>query len=154
MHKKLSYYPVILSAIGLSGILLYLLARNRNPSKIIRSVLKNSDFEELTPFVIAQARLESANFTSDLFKRSNNLFGMKNAITRNQLGHRSAIPGDNYRSYDSSRQSVEDFLLYLYAVRFPGSVADAFDYAQELKDRGYYGVSSQEYSSGLNSWLT
>jgi len=115
--------------------------------------LRHSDYETLTPYVIAQAQLESANFTSDLFKRSNNMFGMKNATSRNQLGHISAMPGDDYRVYDSPRQSIEDFLLYLYAVGFPNSVESSFDYANSLKARDYYGISSQEYTVGLNSWL-
>lgn len=45
--------------------------------------------------VLAQARLESGNFKSDFYKRTNNLFGLKK--------------GKKYASYKTWRDSVTDY---------------------------------------------
>lgn len=59
--------------------------------------------------VYAQARLESANFTSDLYKNNNNIFGMKEPLVRNTvaLGTR-----DGYSYYKSWQHSIIDYALY------------------------------------------
>lgn len=59
--------------------------------------------------IIAQARLESANFTSAIFREGNNIFGMKEAKSRLTLAkgtHR------NHAYYDSWQESLQDRALY------------------------------------------
>jgi hypothetical protein len=59
--------------------------------------------------VLAQAKLETANFTSDVFKGNHNLFGMKEAKRRptTNLGIKR---GHAY--YDNWESSVEDYGYY------------------------------------------
>jgi uncharacterized FlgJ-related protein len=59
--------------------------------------------------VLAQARLESGNFTSDIFKENHNLFGMKVAEKRPT----SAI-GINrgHAQYNNWKESVVDYALF------------------------------------------
>jgi hypothetical protein len=59
--------------------------------------------------VLAQAKLETANFTSDVFKDNHNLFGMKEAKRRptTNLGIKR---GHAY--YDNWESSVEDYGYY------------------------------------------
>ncbi len=47
--------------------------------------------------VLAQARLESGNFKSDFYKRTNNLFGLKK--------------GGRYATYKTWRDSIKDYKL-------------------------------------------
>ena len=47
--------------------------------------------------VLAQARLESGNFKSDFYKRTNNLFGLKK--------------GKKYATYKTWRDSIKDYKL-------------------------------------------
>lgn len=59
--------------------------------------------------VLAQARLETGNFTSTIFKESNNIFGMKRAYRRPSTAigtHR------NHAKYNHWKDSVLDFALY------------------------------------------
>jgi uncharacterized FlgJ-related protein len=66
--------------------------------------------------VFAQALLESANFTSKLFKTQNNLFGMKLAMKR-----KTTAVGKNksgYAKYNSVDDSIYDYYLFQeYAMR-------------------------------------
>lgn len=59
--------------------------------------------------VLAQARLETGNFTSKVFKENNNLFGMKLPRVRNT----TAIGEQNsHADYASWRQSIIDYKLW------------------------------------------
>lgn len=60
--------------------------------------------------ILAQAKLESDNFKSDLFKRNNNLFGMKvpNSRVNVTVGGRAG-----YASYYTWRESVIDYLFWV-----------------------------------------
>ena len=55
--------------------------------------------------VLAQARLESGNFKSDFYKRTNNLFGLKK--------------GKKYATYKTWRDSIKDYKLRISA-RYQG----------------------------------
>lgn len=62
--------------------------------------------------VYAQARLESGNFKSDLFKNHSNLFGMKKAWKRPQIYDYVTDSGFIGHSNGNWRQSVLDYALY------------------------------------------
>ena len=55
--------------------------------------------------VLAQARLESGNFKSDFYKRTNNLFGLKK--------------GRRYATYKTWRDSIKDYRLRI-SSRYQG----------------------------------
>ena len=59
--------------------------------------------------VLAQAKLESNNFRSYLFKENNNMFGMKLASSRLTLAQGSE---HGYASYESWTESLMDYALY------------------------------------------
>ena len=58
---------------------------------------------------MAQARLETGHFKSDVFKENNNLFGMKRAVHRTTLGQGN--PGE-YVYFKSIEESIIDYKLY------------------------------------------
>ena len=64
---------------------------------------------EFPDIVFAQAVLESANFNSRLTKENNNLFGMKRPTKRSTT---SIGILNGYASYDSWRESIEDYRLF------------------------------------------
>jgi len=100
--------------------------------------------------IVAQSKVESANYSSDLFLRSNNAFGMKNASRREQLGEPES--GTDYRKYKNLSESIQDFVLYLKAVNFP-TVFDVNTYVRELKKRGYFESSQSDYIKAMESWM-
>ena len=144
--KKLLLWLIPLVSLGLSGF--HLLRKVRKPNKF--DLLDNTKFSSLKPFVIAQSKVESANYTSDLFKRANNAFGMKNANFRSQLG--KSVPGTDYRYYNSLEDSIKDFVLYLDYVNFP-IVSDVNSYVRNLKERNYFESDQTDYINALKSWL-
>jgi len=61
--------------------------------------------------ILCQAKIESSQYSSDLFKRNNNLFGMKKSANRV-----TTASDDNgragYKWYPSWRESVTDYALW------------------------------------------
>ncbi len=112
--------------------------------------LRGSSYFPMKRFIIAQSKVETANYTSPLYKRNSNLFGMKNAIFRRQLGDR--VEGDDYRKYADGEESVFDLILYFDYTVFP-IVLDSTSYVMELKRRGYFTSDENDYLKALNSWL-
>ena len=59
--------------------------------------------------VLAQAKLESSNFNSTIFKENNNLFGMKQARTRPTTATGTQR---SHAVYNSWKDSIIDYALY------------------------------------------
>jgi hypothetical protein len=85
--------------------------------------------------VLAQAKLESNNFRSYLFKQNNNMFGMKLPASRLTL---ATGEEHGYASYDNWTESLMDYALY---------------YSSYLKDirteREYYQFLSKFYAEDI-----
>lgn len=59
--------------------------------------------------VLAQAKLESSNYSSTIFKENNNLFGMKEAKVRLNTAQGTER---SHAYYDTWRESLMDYALY------------------------------------------
>ena len=59
--------------------------------------------------VLAQARLESGNFKSNIFKENNNLFGMKEAKQRISTNKGTNL---GHAKYENWKECVVDYALY------------------------------------------
>jgi uncharacterized FlgJ-related protein len=112
--------------------------------------------------VAAQARHETGNYTSNIFKLNNNLFGMK-FVKQPLATQGSASPrseGDFYARYKSVGDSVKDLIDRNYTITRGGvtpeqlkNATDSLDFATKLKARGYYGDTISIYANGLKSAL-
>lgn len=126
--------------------------------------------ESAAKLVVAQGRYESADYSSNVFKKNNNLFGMKFAGqplakrgTPAPASERSCnlqCDRDYYSAYDSPAKSVEDLLTRNYKLTRGGvtfndlaTVKTPVEFAGKLKKRGYYGVTADQYARGLQSKL-
>lgn len=120
--------------------------------------------------VVAQARLESADYSSGVFKKNNNLFGMKyagqplaskgSAAPASERACNLQCNGDFYSYYSSPAKSVEDLLTRNYKITRGGvsfndlaTASTPEDFASKLKARKYYGVTAEHYARGLKSKL-
>lgn len=93
--------------------------------------------------VLAQAKLETGNFKSTIFKRNNNLFGMKEARARVKTAKGTNL---NHAYYDSWQESVYDYAFFQsrymasvkteeeYFAALDASYAEASKYSQTLKN--------------------
>lgn len=138
--------PLIL---GLSGFILLKKRKLKIDSDF--SYIENTEYSGLKNLIIAQSKVESAGYTSALFLRSNNAFGMKNASIRDQLGY--MVIGDPYRHYSSLSESIKDFVLWLRFVGFPAKNQTVEEYAGNLKRLNYYESPKGDYIKALKSWL-
>lgn len=149
-YKKYKpYYVGLLTA--LVAFLIWIIAKNKTKPKGIYSVLEGSKYEPMAKLIEAQAKHETGNYTSRAFKENNNLFGMKNAIRREQLGFPKFQ--DMYRLYESPEQSVKDLMIYFDFVKFP-VVTDPEAFVRNLKQRSYFEDNFNNYLNGVKSFLS
>lgn len=73
--------------------------------------------------VLAQARLESGNFKSDFYKRTNNIFGLKK--------------GGKYATYKHWRDSIKDYKLRISNRYTKGSYYAFLQRIGYAKDKEY-----------------
>ena len=113
-------------------------------------------------FLVAQARHETDNYTSNVFKLNNNLFGMKFAnqplATKGSLAPSSE--GGIYAKYNSPANSIKDqvdryFVKTIGGITFEQLKASKtpLEYATNLKKRGYFTATIEEYASGIQRAL-
>lgn len=125
--------------------------------------------------IVAQARFESADYTSNVFKENNNTSGMKfigqPLATRGSLAPKSersvsckaggiCKDSDHYAKFASVQDSANDKIVRLYSITKGGvtpeqlkNSKDADEFAALLKKRKYYGDSQSVYARGLKAKL-
>lgn len=115
----------------------------------------------LSWLLVAQAKHETGNFTSNFYKRYNNAFGY------------SYFPGSNYQigagtvadnglkiaAYSTVSDSVRELIDWIYRRvnegKFPAlaNIVTPESYAVALKNAGYYGDTLQNYTAGLKRFF-
>lgn len=110
--------------------------------------------------IVAQARFESADYTSNVFKKNNNTSGVKFIGQKNAVQGTLSPEGNYYAKYNTIQDSLNDKIVRLYNIKMRGvspeqlkNAKDATEFANLLKQRGYYGSLASEYAAGLRSKL-
>lgn len=119
-----------------------------------------SDYAELTKYIEAMARHESGNYKNRLSQEYNNIFSMTKPTIRPQIslsstGFTGQIDNqfNRWQIYENYTQAIKDLLLYFNYTSFPKKIDSVEKFAFELKKRGYFTASLQEYINGLKSNL-
>jgi len=115
----------------------------------------------LCTLIVAQARHETGNYTSNAFTQCNNCFGYKYVGQALSTGPCvTSSEGDKYAKYASVEDSVKELAAWIKRRQqggiFPenlSTITTPDQYAQLLKNAGYYGASVSEYVNGLIYWL-
>lgn len=119
----LKIFGVLLALILILGLNYGITFQNNNSEKEILLIMgKYNEFSEdklvaeidkrnfkFPHIILAQAMLETGNFTSSIFKQNHNLFGMKEATKRPTLAIETQ---NNHAFYDNWRESLEDYGYY------------------------------------------
>ena len=129
--------------------------------------IKNGFNPSSAKFIAAQARLESSDYNSNVFKNNNNMFGMKYvkqplAVRGTQVPVNERQSGDvdynYYAKYRTPEDSVKDLIERLYNKTIngvsPSQLRDSAtidEYAKNLKQRSYYGGTAEKYAAGLKA---
>lgn len=112
--------------------------------------------QRLASLMLAQAKLETGNFTSNVFKTNKNAYGYKyykGSIWQAGPGVMSPEGNTyaNFRTVGDSAKEVADW-LGRRAKNF-NSVTTPEAYAQALKAAGYYGTTWQKYAAMLRRFM-
>lgn len=123
----------------------------------MKPVLLFSKYRALSRYIIAQAKAETGDFTSRFYIQFHNMFGMKTALKRRQLGRESgeheSDGGTSIRAYRTDVQSLRDLFLYFDYVKFPRYVSSVDQYVNELKKRGYFSTTYENYLALVKSHM-
>lgn len=120
-----TYILSFLSGVAVALSLVFILNFTQEPDIIVQEKVVESCAREFSKealideiealnfkypeIVIAQAKLETGNFTSDLFKTNNNLFGMKKAYIR--ISTATGVK-NGHATYNCWRDSLLDYAFY------------------------------------------
>lgn|SRR5574341_280557 len=115
----------------------------------------------LSNLIVSMARHETGDYTSNVFKTCNNLFGYKYVGQSTAAGACSVSPeGDRYAMYNSYADSVRELVLWIKRRQSEGvfpadltTITRADQFAELLKKAGYYGDTVANYASGLKRFL-
>lgn len=125
--------------------------------QIIYSTLKGDGIPDpLASLVLAQAKHETNNFTSNVFINCNNAFGYK--AVYNALPCLLSPEGTYYEKYKGVADSAHELSAYLYRRVADGSfpplnkITSTDQYSSLLKKAGYYGAPVSVYAEGLARW--
>jgi uncharacterized FlgJ-related protein len=120
--------------------------------------------------IVAQARFESADYSSNVFKNNLNTSGMKyigqplatrgTPAPKNEQRCNGGCDSDYYAKFKSVGDSAKDKIQRLYNITMRGvtpaqlkAAKSAEEFANLLKRRGYYGAPESQYANGLRAKL-
>lgn len=120
---------------------------------IFNTAISDGMPRNLALLIVAQAKHETGNFTSNIFLNCLNAFGYKT------YGNAFACPGNpTYEGYNSVIDSTHEITGWikrrLNEGNFPDleTITDPYQYATLLKNNGYFGDSVNNYANGIISW--
>lgn len=148
------------SALFVAGLLMLLLLfrAKKNTSameldKLIQSILIDSGFSpRMALFVAAVSRHETGNYSSNVFKTLNNMFGMRFPHVRETTALYES--DSKYSVYASQADSVRDMVLYLRARQYNSDYGAVYDLVAEMKRKGYFEDSLENYLRGVERALS
>jgi uncharacterized FlgJ-related protein len=120
--------------------------------------------------IAAQARFESADYTSRVFLANNNTSGMKfvgqplatrgTPAPKNEQRCNGGCDSDYYAKFRSVEDSARDKISRNYNKTMRGVTPEQLknakspeEFASLLKKRGYYGAPESQYAAGLRAKL-
>lgn len=127
-----------------------------------RSVIQDSEYWRYDKLIYAQSAHETAYrnnyqepFTSNLFIKQNNAFGMGVPSKRKFLGSKGPIvaEGQYMAKYPDVRTSWLDLLEWFRYNKFPTDLNSTQEYVAWLKKFGYFTAPEQDYLRGVNYWI-
>jgi len=128
------------------------------PESELLRVFNESKYRSYSPYLIAQSKLESANYKSRLFTLYFNAFGMNCVAKRPtmQIGCTAATFDGGKMSkgiYRSASECAKDMVQWLDYNTAPTVFANIEAFNSWMKSKDFYGISEAEYLTRLKSWM-
>lgn len=102
---------------------------------------------EMQEYITAQAMHETGVFTSPLFLKYNNPFGMKQPTQRQTTSQGPTPTG--YASYKNIEDGILDLALYFEAKQYPETFESPEAYVDFLKSKGYFEAPLASYKKAV-----
>lgn len=119
---------------------------------LIQKVLTDHGYSPLmAKYFAAVSRHETGNYTSNVLKSANNLFGMKFPRIRQTTARHEDKSG--YAVYSDKADSVRDLVHYLIARDYPRHFVSARSLVSFMKDKAYFEAPLTEYINGVERAL-
>jgi hypothetical protein len=120
--------------------------------KAFNKVFDNSPYRSLKDNWLAVSKMETAAWTSNLYKNYFNLWGMKVPKVRHNVVAGQVASGNNFWArYNSLDDAVKDITLWMDYTKFPYT-ASLDEQLKAMKDRGYFQESLDAYSKLVKAW--
>lgn len=141
---------------------------NSIDTAIKAQALKMGMPETLASLIVGQARYETNDYTSNVFKTLNNAFGYKYVgQTKWPVGAGTGAPskdaqgnadGGTYAKYKSVADSTGEIVDWIKRRQAEGkininAIQTPEQYATALKNSGYYGQTASTYAKGITAKL-
>lgn len=147
---------LLLLLLGL-GSALFLSRRKKTSSQtrlpedsLIINRLTNAGIDPATARMwAAVSRHETGVYKSELLKRANNLFGMKQPKKRETTSIGATSNG--YASYNTQGDSVSDLILYQREFGYPTRFRSVADLVAFMKSKGYFEDTLRVYRKAVES---
>ena len=110
--------------------------------EVLRVLREQGVGETLSQIILAQAKHESANFSSVIFEENWNPFGMKQARVRETT---CVGTSRGHGVYLSLSDAVIDYVLYMKARNIPLEGKSVKSYVMMLKSKGYFEDGYENY---------
>ena len=118
--------------------------------EVLRVLREQGVGETLSHIILAQAKHESANFTSVIFEENWNPFGMKQARVRETT---CVGTSRGHGVYLSLSDAVIDYVLYMKARNIPLEGKSVKSYVMILKSKGYFEDGYENYVRGVEYFV-
>jgi uncharacterized FlgJ-related protein len=99
--------------------------------------------------------METANFTSPLAVKYNNLFGMGVGPAGSTASGVTVRPSDGqkFATYTSKADSVDDLVLYMDRLGYPKDFDSVDSLVVFMKSKNYFIEDAAVYLKAVKSWL-
>lgn len=125
-----------------------------NANIVYNTALSYGANDKAARIITGQAMNESGNFTSSLFMRSNNAFGMNMPTIRPHPHILRKDSFSNYAAYASLQDSVKDLIDWLHYSKIDfNNVQSSDDYVAQLKNKNYFGAPLNNYQIAVRNLM-
>jgi len=120
-------------------------------SRMYKYLIENGVDRTTALVFIAQSMHETGNFKSDLFRKYNNGFGMKQPHKRETTSIGASPTG--YAMYDSVESSLADLALWLKEFNSPDQFSSVSQYVSFIKSKGYFEDTLTNYMGAVTKFF-
>jgi len=118
----------------------------------IQQAFNQTKYNHLMNYWLAVSKMETGGFTSSLFLRFNNPWGMK--FPRQRVNTVSGQTGEGWATYSHIDNAARDIILWMDAKRFRTDVKSLEAFVTEMKANGYFEEPYAEYLKLVKAWIT